>query len=45
MAQFVNSKEMVSSGFDLWNDKRTQFAVEDTYDVKIWPITNIKNDY
>ena len=44
MAQFIKSKEMISSGFNLWNDKRTQLAVEDTYDIKIWPVSNIKND-
>ena len=45
MAKFVKtSNEVVNSGFNLWREKPLQMAIEDTYDIKIWPITNIKNE-
>ena len=44
MAKFVNSKESISSSFLLWNQRPTQVSIEETYDMKVWPITNILND-
>ena len=44
MTKFVNSKESVISPLLLWQEVPTQVSVEGTYDLKIWPITNIYND-
>lgn len=44
MARFVNSSDSISSSLLLWNDKPTQVAIEETYDLKIWPVTNLLND-
>lgn len=44
MSKFKNSKESFSSNIYLWYDRPTQVGIRETYDIKIWPITNIYND-
>ena len=44
MAKFVNSEESISSSLLLWNDKPTQVSIQETYNLKVWPITNILNE-
>ena len=44
MAKFVNSSESITSSMLLWNDVPTQVSVQETYDIKVWPITNILNE-
>ncbi len=44
MAKFVNSSESISSALLLWNDRPTQVSIQETYDLKVWPVTNIIND-
>ena len=44
MAKFVNSSESISSSLLLWNDRPTQVSIEETYDLKVWPVTNLFND-
>ena len=44
MSKFINSKEAITSPLLLWQEKPTQISVKKTYDVKVWPITNIYND-
>ena len=44
MAKFVNSSESISSSLLLWNDRPTQVSIEETYDLKVWPVTNLLND-
>ena len=44
MSKFINSNEAASSSLMLWQTKPTQVSIKDTYDIKVWPITNIFND-
>ena len=44
MAKFVNSSESITSSMLLWNDVPTQVSIQETYDIKVWPITNILNE-
>ena len=44
MAKFVNSSESISSSLLLWNDRSTQVSIEETYDLKVWPVTNLYNE-
>jgi len=44
MAKFVNSSESITSDLLLWNSTPTQVSVDETYNIKVWPITNILND-
>ena len=44
MSKFINSRESVTSPLLLWQDVPTQVSVQETYDLKIWPVTNIYND-
>ena len=44
MTKFINSREAFSSSLSLWNDRPTQVAVEEVYDLKVWPVTNILNE-
>lgn len=44
MAKFINSRESISSSLMLWNDRPTQVSIEETYDLKVWPITSILNE-
>ena len=43
MAKFINSQESISSDLLLWNDRPTQVSIQETYDIRVWPITNILN--
>ena len=43
MAKFVNSEESISSSLLLWSSRPTQVSIEDTYTLKVWPVTNIYN--
>ena len=44
MSKFVNSKESVLSNLILWHNPPTQIGTRETYDMKVWPITNVYND-
>ena len=44
MAKFVNSSDSMSSSLLLWNDTPTQVSIQETYDLKVWPVTNLFND-
>ena len=44
MAKFVNSSESISSSLLLWNDRPTQVSIQETYDMKVWPVTNLLNE-
>ena len=40
----MNSRESISSSLMLWNDLPTQVSIEETYDLKVWPVTNLHNE-
>ena len=44
MTKFINSRESFSTSLSLWNDRPTQVAVQEAYDLKVWPVTNILNE-
>ena len=44
MAKFINSSESITSSMLLWNDVPTQVSIQKTFDIKVWPITNILNE-
>ena len=44
MARFVNSNSSIPSSLLLWNDRPTQVSIEETYDLKVWPVTNLLNE-
>lgn len=44
MTKFIKSKESISSSLLLWEECPTQISIKDTYNLKVWPITNIFND-
>ena len=44
MSKFVNSKEAILSPLQIWQEVPTQISVQETYDLKIYPVTNIFND-
>ena len=44
MAKFINSSDSMSSSLLLWNDTPTQVSIQETYDLKVWPVTNLFND-
>ena len=44
MSKFTNSNEAISSSFMLWQTKPTQVSVKESYDTKVWPISNIFNE-
>ena len=41
MAKFVNSSNSIPSSLLLWDDIPTQTSIEDTYDLKVWPVTSL----
>ena len=43
MAKFVNSGNSIPSSLLLWNDIPTQTSIENTYDLKVWPVTSMLN--
>ena len=44
MAKFVNSQNAIPTDLLLWNERPTQVSIQETYNIKVWPITNILND-
>ena len=44
MAKFVNSNEAITTSMLLWNARSTQVSIQETFDIKVWPITNILNE-
>ena len=44
MAKFINSSDSMSSSLLLWNDTPTQVSIQETYDLKVWPVTNLFNE-
>ena len=44
MAKFINSQESISSDLLLWSERPTQVSIQETYSIKVWPVTNILND-
>ena len=44
MSKFVNSREAIVSPLLLWKDKPTQVAVQETYEIKTYPVTNLFNE-
>ena len=44
MSKFTNSNEAISSSLMLWQTKPTQVSVKESYDTKVWPISNIFNE-
>ena len=44
MSNFTNSNEAISSSLMLWQAKPTQVSVKESYDTKVWPISNIFNE-
>ena len=44
MAKFVNSQNAIPTDLLLWNELPTQVSIQEKYNIKVWPITNILND-
>ena len=44
MAKFINSQNAIPTDLLLWNERPTQVSIQEKYNVKVWPITNILND-
>ena len=44
MSKFINSREAILSPLQLWKEVPTQISVQETYDLKVYPVTNIYND-
>ena len=44
MTKFIKSKESISSSLLLWDERPTEVSIEETYDLKVWPVTNILNE-
>ena len=42
--KFINSQDAISTDLLLWNERPTQVSIQETYNIKVWPITNILND-
>ena len=42
--KFINSQNAISTDLLLWNERPTQVSIQETYNIKVWPITNILND-
>ena len=43
MAKYLNSGESISSSLLLWSSTPTQVAVQESYELRCWPVTNIFN--
>ena len=41
MAKFMNSTSSIPSSLLLWDDIPTQTSIEETYDLKVWPVTSL----
>ena len=44
MSKFVNSEECVDTNLIFWEQKPTQTATIDTYEIRVFPITSILNE-
>ena len=44
MTKFINGRESIASALLLWDERPTQISVQETFDMKVWPVTNIFND-
>ena len=44
MAKFINSQNAIPTDLLLWNERPTQVSIQEKYNIKVWPITNILND-
>ena len=44
MSKFVNSREGILSPLQIWKEVPTQISVQETYVLKVYPVTNIFND-
>ena len=43
MAKFINSRGSIPTSILLWEDIPTQTSIEETYNLKVWPITSMIN--
>ena len=44
MSKFINSKESVDGSLLLWQENQTQVAIEEIYDVMVYPISSLVNE-
>ena len=44
MSKYTNSGESIDSSLLLWRENPTQVAIEDVYDLKVYPVSNIFNE-
>ena len=44
MAKFINSQNAIPTDLLLWNELPTQVSIQEKYNIKVWPVTNILND-
>lgn len=44
MSKFINSKEAIVSPLLLWQEVPTQVSIQETYDLKVWPVSSIFNE-
>ena len=44
MSKFINSQESIDSSLLLWQENTTQVAIEDTFELKVHPVTSNLNE-
>ena len=44
MTKFIESGESIDSSLLLWQQNQTQIAIEDVYDLKVYPVSSIFNE-
>jgi len=44
MSKFINSRESIDSSLLLWQENTTQVAIEDTFELKVHPVTSNLNE-
>ena len=44
MSKFINSEESIDSSLLLWQENTTQVAIEDIYDLKVYPVSSLFNE-
>lgn len=44
MAKFVNSEDSIPNSLMLWSSRPTQVSIENTYNLKVWPVTSHYNN-
>ena len=44
MTKFIESGESIDSSLLLWQKNHTQIAIEDVYDLKVYPVSSIFNE-